>query len=176
MGFSKWYSKNKAPQKECGLTLSDIIRGLQYCVNSSVEIAEQHYATTINKFMDQQSKLLTKRIYIDDTHAMDIPLLSMTDHSALAFEEMTVRMSVNMKDAEMKEACSGFQGDNHNFKVSRSAFNVELKNPGIQPVGSTMDLEIKFKAADPPEALCRLIDQVNNSIQLRHCDTPNPKK
>lgn len=40
MAFTKWFSRDKK-NKSNSLTLSDIIRGLQFCVNSSLEIVEQ---------------------------------------------------------------------------------------------------------------------------------------
>lgn len=44
MGISKW---NKKEDHEEGITLSDVIRGLQFCVNSSAEIMEQHHLATM---------------------------------------------------------------------------------------------------------------------------------
>jgi len=45
-----------------GITLSDIIRGLQYCVNSSQEIVELHHIRAFDRFLDESDKPLVRTI------------------------------------------------------------------------------------------------------------------
>ena len=68
MGLSKW---NKKADCENGITLSDVIRGLQFCVNSSAEMMEQHYLATMDKYIDPDTQApLTKRFVIRDGYAI----------------------------------------------------------------------------------------------------------
>lgn len=177
MSFSRWLSNrvngSKKQNKEEGLTLSDIIRGIQFCVNSSVEIAEQHYTTSINKYVDREDKVLSRRVFVRDNYAMDLPLLCLSGHQSLQFDEMMVKMNVNIRDVDLKKASIGdVQGDDQNssFEVTRGAFQVELGSPHPHDGSTNMELEMKFKAADPPEAICRLIDQLNNTITLQYIE------
>lgn len=52
MFFSKWFNKNKVDgcenMAESDQTLSDIVRGMQYCVNSSAEMIERQYMDRID--------------------------------------------------------------------------------------------------------------------------------
>lgn len=43
-------------------TLSDIVRGIQFCVNSSIEILKRHFITQVDKYIDEDNKALTKTI------------------------------------------------------------------------------------------------------------------
>lgn len=167
MGFSKWISKKKKTKREdSGITLSDVIRGLQFCVNSSSEIMEQHYLTTVDKYIDANTqKPLAKRFHINDDYAMDVPLICLSDHHSLYIDELDVRLNVNLKDMDIKEATAPYQGDNKEFSVDRSSFLVELSNVTQDKKGnSNMDVKLKFKATEPPEALSRVLEKLDNAV------------
>ena len=114
------------------MTLSDIVRGIQFCVNSSIDILERHFSNQLEKYIDSNNKFFTKTVKLNDNYAVDIPLFCMSDHNALILDEMEVRMKVDLKDFEIKEVenrCSS-----ENFSVSRSSYcvdanNIDSKNP-----------------------------------------------
>lgn len=116
--MKKRFQKSKSNSQT---TLSDIIRGIQFCVNSSIEILERHFVTQVDKYIDEDNKALTKTIKINDKYALDVPLFCMSNHSALVLDEMEVRMKVNLKDFKIKEL-EGISGkDDENFYVTRSS-------------------------------------------------------
>jgi hypothetical protein len=183
MAFSKWFAgrgggKRKQGKDEEGLTLSDVIRGIQFCVNSSVEIAEQHYATSIAKYVDEADKILSRRVFVRDGCAMDLPLICLTGHQSLQFDEMKVKMNVNIRNIDLKTASVGNLrggGGDSAFEVSRGTFGVELGSPTPREGTTSVELEMKFRSAEPPEAMCRLIDQLNNSITLQFIEESQPE-
>ena len=63
MFFSKWFNKNKVDgcenMAESDQTLSDIVRGMQYCVNSSAEMIERQYMDRIDRYFDENGAPLT---------------------------------------------------------------------------------------------------------------------
>ena len=168
MAFIKWFSKDKKDSVSHGesLTLSDVVRGLQFCVNSSTEIAERHYTTTLDKYLDEDNKPFVKRVCLDQKHAMDVPLLCLTDHSSLAIDEMKVKLNVNIRDMALKEAdLPNHEGDES--KISRSCLVVDLCNVVPQQDGTDLELQLTFKASQPPESFSRIVETLNNAIAVQ---------
>lgn len=168
MDFSRWKRKK---ENEGNITLSDVIRGLQFCVNSSAEIMEQHYLTAIDKYLDKKTKApLTKRFFIKDGYAIDMPLICLSDHHSLYLDELDVKLNVNLKDMKVKETeypldNSELSVSDEKFTVDRSSFSVELGSAVQDEKGnSTMDVNLKFKSTQPPEALARIIEKMDNAV------------
>ena len=59
-------------KRQNGLTLSDMVRGIQYCVNSSAEIAEQHYVKTLEKFFHPDGTPITQKIRLNHDVQLDL--------------------------------------------------------------------------------------------------------
>lgn len=163
MDFPKW--KKKTASKS-GITLSDVIRGLQFCVNSSAEIMEQHYLTAIDKYIDEKTHApLTKRLQIKDGYAIDVPLICLSDHHSLYLDELEVKLSVNLRDIALKETNAPLNGGGKPFSIDRSSFSVELGSVAQDSDGnSMMDVTMKFKSTQPPEALARIIEKLDNAV------------
>ena len=75
MFFSKWFNKNKVDgcenMAESDQTLSDIVRGMQYCVNSSAEMIERQYMDRIDRYFDKNGAPLTYTVRLPDGSSMD---------------------------------------------------------------------------------------------------------
>ena len=174
MAFTKWFSKDKKIEASQGqsLTLSDVVRGLQFCVNSSTQIAEQHYATTLNNYLDKNNKPYIKRVRLDHEHFMDVPLLCLTDHNSLTIDEMKVKMNVNIRDMALKEANYSVADEAETLDaagntVSRSCMLVDVCNVMPQQDGTALELQFTFKASQPPESFSRIMDTLNNAIAVQ---------
>ena len=190
MAFDRWRSGKKDNDSNSSMTMADIIRGIQYCVNSSLEIVEQHYATFLKNFIGDDGKIITRQIYINDDYVMDLPDICLAAHNSLALDEMEVKMNLNIKSMDKKKAYRIFDENTkvkrrgktesakaEEFEVSRSSFDVELGSPSVDKDGSTrMEITMKFKAGDPPEAVSRLIDQLNNTIAVKYREKSEEKK
>lgn len=171
----RWWKKDEKKADENAITLSDVIRGIQYCVNSSIEIVEQHYVNALQKYMTEDEKIRMERIQLDDAHYMDIPLICLTGHNALEIEKMKIKMKVNIRDMALKQAMKGGNGAEYESAapmpeealVSRSSMMVDICNISRENDGTNMEIQMTFKTSDPPEALSRMIETLNNSIAVK---------
>lgn len=148
------------------LTLSDLVRGIQYCVNSSVEIAEQHYIKTLEKFFTPEGRLITQTIQVSPQVKLELPLLCLANHSSLDFEEMTIKTKLSINDLEQKLVETELSFGEEAYQFTRGALAVSLGTGGGNQETSLAELEMVFKRRDPPEALARLIDHINNLVKL----------
>ncbi len=169
MFFSKWFNKNKADSSEniaeSDQTLSDIVRGMQYCVNSSAEMIERQYMDRIDRYFDGNGTPLTYTAHLPDGSLMDIPLFALMNHSSLILDEMKVKMAVSIRKMDSKKSNIMYKGENSlKDVVSRTAFKVTLCDQGTpcESNGRSVDIEMTFKAGDAPESVARLVDQLIN--------------
>lgn len=153
--------------KQNELTLSDIIRGIQHCVNSSVEIAEQHYIKTLDKFFREDGTLITQTVKLGGNIQLDLPLICLYSHSSLDFEEMKIKTHLNINDVQKKVCKTELSYGEENYEFTRGSFSVSLGDTqnGIEE-NSLAEIEMVFKRRDPPEALARLVDHMNNILKI----------
>lgn len=161
---NKFWNK-KTAKKNFSVTLSDVIRGIQHCVNSSVEVLENHFITQLDKYVDDQNKVLTKTINIDDKHAVDIPLFCMSSHNALSLDEMEVKIKVNLLDLNIKESENRYKGGDEPFSVTRTSFNIDVVNCNANNENN-IDISMKFKSAETPEAVSRISEKLANTVSI----------
>lgn len=167
--------KSKGNKNTPKTTLSDIVRGIQFCVNSSIEILENHFITQIEKYIDEDSKALTKTVKINDKYAVDIPLFCMSNHNALILDEMEVKMKVNLKDFEIKEVGQLNSENDDNFSVTRSSFCVDAGNCSKSD-SNNIDICMKFKSGDAPEAVSRISEKLTNTINIYSIENSSDNK
>lgn len=171
MAFGKWGNKSRKQSGKNAMTLSDVIRGIQYCVNSCVEIVEQHYINTIEKYISEDDKVRSKRVYLDDMHYMDIPLICLTDHNALEVDTMKVKMKVNIRDMDLKQTMlemgEGEEEETDAYSVSRTSMLIDVCNVSHEDDNTNMEIQMTFKASSPPESLSRILETLNNNLVVR---------
>jgi hypothetical protein len=185
-GFSRWKSKNG---KESGgsLTLSDVIRGLQHCVNSSQEIVEQHTVTSINKFLDKDNKPITRTVRVGENGAMDLPLICLAGHNYLNLEELEIKLDVYINNADLKEAkiphkdgesemVDGSDAAEKVASITRSAFIVDVCNITSDNDKTHMHMTLKFASKEPHEAISRIVETLNNSMHAYPIDRSKTPK
>lgn len=164
--------KSKSEKNKISVTLSDVIRGIQHCVNSSVEILENHFITQLDKYVDTNNTVLKKTIKIDEKHAVDIPLFCMSNHNALNLDEMEVNIKVNLLDLDIKEFGSSYKGGDELFSVTRSCFNIDAVNCNRNDENN-IDIRMKFKATETPEAISRISEKLANTINAYSIEATN---
>lgn len=147
--------------------MSDLIRGMQYCVNASAEIAEQHYLHSFEKFFDSNGNLLTQTVKFGDNMQMDVPLLCMSNHNSLDFEEMHVKLRLHIDELESKQTETPFKYGDASYRFTRGAVNIALGGAQKENAAeSPAEIEMTFKRSTPPEAVSRLIDRLNNAVKI----------
>jgi hypothetical protein len=183
-GFSRWKSKNGKDDNGGSLTLSDVIRGLQHCVNASQEIVEQHTITSINKFLDKDDKPITRTVKVGENGAMDLPLICLAGHNYLSLDELEVKLDVYIKNSDLKEAkiphkdgdseiVDGGDAAQNVASITRSAFIVDVCNVKSDDDKTHMRMTLKFASKEPHEAISRIVETLNNSMHAYPIERSN---
>ena len=183
-----------------GITLSDIIRGLQYCVNSSQDIVEQHHIASIARFLDDDNRPVTRTINFGNA-AIDVPLLCLSGHSSLVLDELNVKLNLMLRNTALKAMTGGPNaveliqdrvvsnsidqskkegGRKHNSEertlppaATRTCFGVDLANVnGPDRRYANLEIGMKFKSSNPPEMFSRIIDKLNNATDAYLAESP----
>jgi len=154
-------------------TLSDIARGMQYCVNSASEILEKHYLDMFSRYFDSEGNPLIQTFNMQNGYKMDVPIFLMMGYNSLNLEEMNVKLLIRLKEMTQKkhifkeDEINAVQTSGSNdLTTSRTSFQVSLasENEAGSPSSQNVTIEMKFKAGDPPESVSRVIETFTNSI------------
>lgn len=154
-------------------TLSDIARGMQYCVNSASEIVEKHYIDMFSRYFDDEGNPYVQTFNMSNGYKIEVPVFLMMGYNSMNMEEMTVKLLISLK--EMKQKTHMFSGDEdeedggeeaRNLATSRTSFTVALasENEDGTPGSQNVTIEMKFKAGDPPEAVSRVVETFANTV------------
>lgn len=147
-------------RKEENQTFSDIVRGMQYAVNTAHEMLERYHIAILNKYFDESGRPETKEIYVGDDKKMDIPLIALINQGSLSIDEMEISFQAKIDHVLVKSAKST---DGKNIDIDRTTF--EMNFTPSKREGDTVDVRIKFKANLPPEGVARIVDEYNKIIE-----------
>ena len=142
--------------------LTDVIRGIQWAVNSANHATENQYIDIIQRFFEKQDdgsyKAVEVDIAIDSNHRAKVPLLSLVNPNGLFLNKMKVDMSVCIDKTGLKN----FVKDNGNLSdVTRCSFNVSFANKNK----GNVHLSMEFESCPVPEGVSRVIENLTNNIQ-----------
>jgi len=158
-----------------GQTLSDIVRGIAHAAESANDIGDMAVLNQLKFFFDIGDDgtfvAKTARVKLNGDHYIDVPLVSLVDTGGMSLNEMEVRMSVRLTQAEVKEQLHAAAED---MKVQRSSFGVALTGAKSGTAGDVIDVVMKFKHAAPQEGMARVLDEVAGQAQVKKFgpDTP----
>ncbi|WP_418983187.1 DUF2589 domain-containing protein [Alistipes sp.] len=157
-----WNKQNGESQ-----TFADLIRGLQHSVNAAMEMLEARNIELLGRYFDKDGNAATRRLAISDDTAIDIPIISIVNPSAINIKEVEMEFDVQIHASELKRkaAQEGFRvGDEAydlNMGVERSSLEVSF---GGKKNLSTMNVKIKFESHPIPEGLSRIIEEFDKTI------------
>jgi hypothetical protein len=165
-----WFSNlGRKKKKEPSQNLTDVVRGIQWAVNSAVHATENQYISTMQRFFEKQEdgtyKAIEVEIKIDEQHTTKVPLLSLVNPNGLLLDKMKVEMAVKIKQTNVKHI---YKDDiKEESDVSRSCFDVTFcsKNNDVTKRGDTIKLSMEFVAGNLPEGIARVMEHINNQIQ-----------
>lgn len=163
--FEKW-KKPPTRQKSGALetTLADIVRGIQYCVNSASEIVDRQYIAQLDQYFED-GRPLVYPVEMPNGARMELPLFTLMNHSALALDKMKVSMTVGVDEVNTKSAKVPLP-NNEDYQLERASFQVRMDAGGKKGGEQGVRLEMTFKAGERPEAVARLAEQLCNGIKL----------
>lgn len=155
-----------------GQTFADIIRGMQYAVNTAHEMLERYHITILNKYFDAEGRAETKEIWIGSDKKMDIPLITLINQSSLSIDELEISFRAKIEGIALKSVKETDSGKN--IEIERSAFEMNF-TPSTRD-GNTVDVRIKFKTTQPPEGVSRIIDEYTKMLEPMDAIEPPTKK
>jgi|GEM_PF-2085102 len=164
MGFfvkKKKRSENQIPDQE-DQTLSDVIRGMQYCVNTAAEITEAHYLNQMSDYFDEDGNPVMFTYRNMRGEIVEIPVFTLMNHSELLLNEIDIKMSLPIKYEKTKKI--ELEGKAvEDFEVARSAFYLDNISTSAKGKGGEIEIEMHFKAGERPEAVSRIVDELMNT-------------
>lgn len=154
-------------------TLSALTRGMQHAASSTFDLMANQYLVMLAQFFDppvekDDGKLRAKMVYvkIDNDHWASVPLISLVAPRGLALDRMTIKLSAQVKNVDLKKATvEGVKSD-----ADRASMRITMAprtREGERRPDDVMDIEMVFAAGDPPEGIMRLIDAFANQIDPR---------
>lgn len=138
---------------------ADILRGLQNAVSGAQDMLQEYQLHNLSAFWGTDGKPVSQKVELGDK-TVDVPLLTLVPHSQLAMEDVVVRFKTRIGAVASNELQGMLKGDN---SVSSADLQVEMEGIGSGDT-DVMDVTIRFKTKETPEAVARLMDEYNKLI------------
>ena len=140
---------------------------MQHAASSANQMLAQQYTALLDQFFDadENGTLVAREVELalDSQHRLALPLVSLAMPRGLALDEMTVNMTVRSDIAETLPAQGQGAGGVGRFYVSLAPHSSRDSGRDSEHI----DIEMKFTALQPPEAVMRLIDEYTNRLLPR---------
>lgn len=154
-------------------SLSALTRGIHYAATSTYAMLAQQYMHMMMQYFDEkgegaEKRLFAKMVYIqvDENQFTPVPLISLVAPKGLTLDRMKVSLSVRIEEAELKQATIDEDGSG----TDRLALKVKISPRSKEQQGRASDItdiEMEFRAGDPPEGIMRLIDSFTNLVDTK---------
>ena len=155
-------------------TFSDIIRGMQYAVNTAQETLQNYQFSQMQRYFHEDGKPYIVWITLSDGRRIEVPQITLVPQSLLSIEELEMSFKVQVAHTEVKGNEPEKQtADGKTAKEpDRSSFQVQFARRAMPGEGEekqgaeagTISVRIKFKAIPIPEGAARLLDALNLDI------------
>lgn len=142
-------------------TFADIIRGMQYAVNTAHEMLERYHITLLNKYFDDRGRPEKKEIWLNSERKIEVPIITLINQGSLSIEEMEICFKAKIDGVSVKSSQALETGKDIN--IDRTTFNMNF-TPSTRD-GNTVDVRIKFKSTQPPEGVSRIVDEYNKILE-----------
>lgn len=147
-------------QKRPQQTISDIIRGMQYAVNTAQDMLQQHQLELLEKYFNPETgEPYMRYVRLPDGRVVYVPVITLMPSAALAIDELEMDFSVRVAAAEVKHYTNGKE------KSGRSSMQVyfsgteDAENPGM------VRIKMRFKREAEPESAARIREMLYSSVQ-----------
>ena len=147
-------------RKKTKYPLSDILKGIQYAINSVQDMLHAQQVQNLLKFWQKEDgSPVTQNIPIGERE-LEVPLMSLVPHSHLEMDNVEIKFKAKIGDVE-HQSISNKQGDNEGLSLA----NLKMEVDGIKARDDdVMEITIHFKAKETPEGVARLTDEYNKHI------------
>ncbi|MCP4545020.1 MAG: DUF2589 domain-containing protein [bacterium] len=155
------------------IKLTDITRGMHHAASTTSAMISQQYMEMLNQFFDydDDGHLHAKMVSVEvsNGHYIRVPLVALAAPKGIALEGMKIRMALRIDETE---SVKGTHEDD-NSEATRGSFKVSVapsSERSRKRKSDIVDIEMEFKATDPPEGVMRLIDSYTNMIMPERLD------
>lgn len=195
-------TKKNGESVRTGVDLSQVIRGMQHAVNEAQRTLETHHIKSLLRFFYKDGTPKTVDLHLGGTKHIDIPLVTLANHSSLKIEELEMEFKASIQDVTLDDSdelrtilrnASGAQspqdsssdgtrseesdmaGDDSAADESSAVFSIAFSSVGREGANpNTVNVRIKFQAIDQPEGLSRIIDEYNKRVAPYDVTIPAP--
>jgi hypothetical protein len=157
-------------------TFSDIIRGMQYAVNTAQDTLQNQQFNQMRQYFQDDGTPHIMYINLSDGRRIYIPQITLVPQSLLAIDELEMSFSVQVAHTEVKDGLEPEKGEQQNNGKTakgpdRSSFQVQFTRRALAeeegrqaPDMGTISVKIKFKSIPLPEGAARVLDALNLDI------------
>lgn len=139
---------------------SDILKGLQYAINSAQDMLQAQQVQGLLKFWSaNDGNPITQKVKIGERE-LDVPLMTLVPHSHLEMDDVEIKFKTRVGDI-----ASHSVADKLRDNASLSHADLQMEMDGIKATDDdVMEITIRFKAKETPEGVSRLTDEYNKQI------------
>ncbi len=146
--------------KKKSIAFSDILGGLQQAISSAQSILQESHKDNIQRLFDTNGSPQTKSIKVGE-RTMEIPLMALVPHNQLSMEEVEIKFKTRVGDISTNSTPNLMGSKDGALPFA----NLQMEMDGISAdAKDVMEVTIRFKSKDMPEAMARVIDEYNKLI------------
>lgn len=140
--------------------LSDILKGIQYAINSAQDMLHAQQVQNLLKFWQKEDgSPITQKVLIGKRE-LEVPLMSLVSHTHLEMDDVEIKFKAKIGDVE-SQSISNRLRDNEELSLA----DLKMEVDGIKSKDDdVMEITIRFKAKETPEGVARLTDEYNKQI------------
>lgn len=145
--------------KKVTFPLSEILKGLQQAVSSSVGMLQTQQINNLSRFWTNDGQPVSRKVQAGGQE-LDVPLFTLVPHRNLEMEEVEIKFKTRIGDIA-EEKVKNVLG--HNPVVSHADLQMSLSSTRAN-ADDLMEITVRFKMQEAPEGLARLADEYNKQI------------
>lgn len=146
--------------KKQKFAFSDILKGLQYAINSAQDMLQAQQVQNLMRFWSgNNGEPLTQKMKIGERE-LEVPLMALVPHSHLEIDDVEIKFKAKIGDIASHSVADRLQS---NQSLTRADLQMDVE--GIKATDDdVMEITIRFKSKETPEGVARLTDEYNKLI------------
>lgn len=147
-------------EKKQKYAFSDILKGLQYAVNSAQDMLQAQQIEGLMRFWNRDDgKPVSQKVKVGDRE-LDVPLMALVPHSHLQIDDVEIKFKAKIGDVGGHSVSDRLQNGQ-----SLTSADMQMEMEGIKAADDdVMEITVRFKSKDMPEGVARLTDEYNKLI------------
>ena len=143
-------------------TISDIIRGMQYAVNTAESMLTAHQIEKLASGFKSDGTPVMRHIILPDGRRVEIPEICLTPSTQLSISELELEFAVKVDGTLTK-------GEGRDEKSSYSVSFVGTERKGLfgkkKEESGLVKIRMKFTEREEPEAVARACEMLDSTVK-----------